>query len=172
MVRRSRQCRLNVGVGRRSASRILRGRVMRWILCAATAATLVITARAEACAADPVTEAVIFDRPPAHRPAGYAVFKIIGRAVQSGQGHVLISVVEPAAGRRLAPSAWLAASPMSSCTTWGRFGREGYVVARFAGALRGRPIVEARTFKRSWLDFLWSRLGWETYRASGGPMPH
>lgn len=119
-----------------------------------------------------LTEAVIFDRPPAYRPAGYAVFKIIGRAVQSGQGHVLISVVEPAAGRRLAPSAWLAASPMSSCTTWGRLGRKGYVVARFAGALRGRPILEARTYTRSWLDFLWSRLGLETYRASAGPTPH
>ena len=140
---------------------------MRLSLCAATVAMLLMSAPAEACMAEPVPEAVIFDRPPAHRPAGYTLFKVIGRVVESDPDHLLITIVEPAAGRRLAPLAWLAASARSSCTTWGRLGREGYVVARFAGVLRGRPVLAARTYARSWMDRLWSRLGWEGYRASG-----
>jgi hypothetical protein len=143
---------------------------MRLFLFVATATLLLTAAPAEACMAEPLPQAVVFDSPPAHRPPGYGLFRVVGRTVDHDRERLLVSVLEPAQARRLGPLAWLQAAPMSSCTTWGRLGAEGYVVARVAGTLRGRALLAARIYARSWLDRLWDVFGSETYRASGQPL--
>lgn len=143
---------------------------MRLFLFAATATLLLTAAPAEACMADPLPQAVVFDVPPAHRPPGYTLFRVVGRAVDHDRERLLVSLVEPAQAQRLGPVAWLEAAPLSSCTTWGRLGVEGYVVARVAGTLRGRALLAARIYARSWWDRFWDLLSSETYRASGQPL--
>lgn len=142
---------------------------MRLFLCAATAAALVIPAPAIACLMEPLPEAVLFDRPPADRPPGYALLRVVGRVVDQDRQRLLVRIVQPAQARRLGPVAWLEA-PMSSCATWGRLGSDAYVVARAAGRLRGRTVLTAMVYRRSRRDRFWGLFGWEN-RAPGQPVP-
>lgn len=143
---------------------------MRLFLCAAAAAALVVPAPAKACLSAMMPEAVLFDVPPAHRPPGYALLRVVGRAGDHDDGLLFVTIVDPAQARRLGPAAWLGAAPMSSCTTWGRLGSEAYVVARVAGRLRGRLLLAAMVYRRSRWDRLWDLFGWEAYRAAGQPL--
>lgn len=143
---------------------------MRLFLFAASAGMLVLAAPAHACLSEPMPEAIIFDGPPAHTPPGHTVFKVVAGIEDPDTGHLLVRIAEPAQARRLGPSAWLYGAASSSCTTWGRIGRPGYVVARVAGKLGGRTLLEARAYRRSWVDHVRNWFGWETYRASGRPL--
>ncbi len=158
---------------RRTVSRVTgveRRGGMRWLLCAAIAALSVSPAPANACFGEPVPEAVLFDRPPTHRPPGYALFKVVGRIAREDRERLFVRIVEPTQARRLGPTAWLAAEPISSCTTWGRLGSEAYVAARVAGRLRGRTLLLAAVYNRSPWDRLWNLFGWATFWAPRQPL--
>ena len=140
---------------------------MRLILCAATAALLGVPGQADACMADPMPQAVLFDRAPAQRPPEHALFRVIGREID---GRLMVRFLEAADVRRLGPIAWLEAIPADSCTTWGRQNTEAYVVARVTGRWRGRPLLTARVYARNRWDSFWGWFGSEVYTASGRPL--
>jgi hypothetical protein len=143
---------------------------MRSILCAATAAMLLVPAPAKACMSLHASHAVLFDTPPSSRPPGYSVFRVVGRVAGRDYDRVLVALLDPARARQLGSVAWLQAERWSSCTAWGRVGSEAYVVARLAGRSRGRALLTAKVYGRSWRDRVSSYFRWETFLASGPPL--
>lgn len=142
---------------------------MRSFLAAVAALFLVVSAPAEACLAEPVTEAALFDARPSP-PRDYAVLKVVGRLADPNGERLFVRIVDPAQARKIGPTAWLVMGDASSCTTWGRLGSPAYVVARVAGRWRGRTLLEALVYQRSGWDRFWSVFGWETYRAPRRPL--
>ena len=138
---------------------------MRLFLSVATVALLAVPAPAAACMAHPMPDAVLFDRPPTHRPTGYALLKVVGRIVPQDGGRLLVRIVEPGRARQLGPLAWLEPKPETSCTTWGCIDSEAYAVTRVAGRLRGRALLSALVYRRSGWDRFWNLFGRETYLA-------
>lgn len=142
----------------------------RWLGAAAAASLLLGAVPAQACLSEPLPQAVLFDRPPAHRPPGYLLLKVVGREVEQDREHLLVRIVEPDRARRLGSVAWLRPESATSCTGWGRLGSEAYAVARVAGRWRGRTLLQAAVYARSRRDALWSWFGWTWYSARGEPL--
>ena len=136
---------------------------------AAAASALLTAAPAGACMAAFMPEAVIFDRPPAVRPGGYAVFKVTLERQDIGWDPWLVRLQDPAQARRYGTVAWLEPEYLTSCTLPGRLYSAGYLVARADGWIGGRTRLRAKTYRRSWLDRVWNSFGWESFIASGGP---
>jgi hypothetical protein len=122
---------------------------------------------AAACMAVHIPQAVVFDRPPAKRPQGYAVFKVALLPHEPSWGPFPVLLKDPAQARRFGRIAWLEPEGMSSCTELGRQGSDGYVVARPQGKAGKRTLMRAKIYSRSWWDRFWSNFGWTRFTADG-----
>jgi hypothetical protein len=122
---------------------------------------------AAACGSAFLPEAMIFDRPPAKRPPGYAVFKVALLPHEPTWGPFPVLLKDPAQARRFGRIAWLAPEGISSCTDLGRRRSDGYVVARPLGLAGKRTLMRARVYNRSWWDAFWSDFGWIRFTTDG-----
>ena len=134
-------------------------RVAGWAMLAAVAAP------AGACLSAIQPEAVLFDGPPARPPPGYHLIRVTGALPVRGRDLVRVNFVQAAELRQFGPIGWLFPDRPSSCLEWGRLGAPAYVIARPAGRLRGRVLLEAKVYERSWWDRFWNFFGITRYSA-------
>ena len=127
------------------------------------------TAPAAACMADPLPEAVIFDRPPAKHPPGYILLKVVAQRIDR-EGSILVKLTDPAQAKQLGAVAWLVPETLSSCTDPGRLGSKAFVVARPDGRIARRTKLTAKVYRRSRWDSFWGWFGLTRYTASGDPV--